>query len=63
MWRMSRKMFLSYSVTRLGEFWNFFASNFITKLAQMFSDFLGSCESIAFKSNWLGYFLGNFGKT
>ena len=32
------------SVTRMGDFFNFLATNFITKVAQMFSDFLGSCE-------------------
>ena len=41
------------SVTRLGEFWNSLVTNFITKVAQMFDDFLGSCENHHFfKSNW-----------
>ena len=31
-------------VARLGDFWNFLVTNFITKVAQMFGDFLGSCE-------------------
>ena len=29
------------SVTRFGDFFNFLAINFITKVAQMFGDFLG----------------------
>ena len=33
------------SVTRLGDFWNFLAINFVTKVAQMFGEFLGSCEN------------------
>ena len=32
------------TVTRLGNFWNFLATNFITKVALMFGDFLGSYE-------------------
>ena len=36
------------SVTRLCKFWNFLATNFIAKAAQMFGDFSGSCETIAF---------------
>ena len=51
-------------VTRLGDFWNFLATNFITKVAQMFGDFEGNCEKhFFFKSNWLGYFWATFGKT
>ena len=33
------------SVTRLFDFWNFLAINFVTKVAQMFGDFLGNCEN------------------
>ena len=51
------------SVTRLGNFFIFLAINFITKVAQMFGDFLGSCEKHCFlKSNLIGYFWGNFWK-
>ena len=32
-------------VIRLGDFWNFLAINFVTKVAQMFGDFLGNCEN------------------
>ena len=32
------------SVTRFGDFWNFLAINFITKVAQIFGDFLGFFE-------------------
>ena len=36
------------------------ATPFISKVAQMFGYFLGSCENHrVLKSNWLGYFLGN----
>ena len=37
-------------MTRLGDFWNFLVTNFITKVAQMFGDFLGSCENYHFLS-------------
>ena len=50
------------SVTRLGDFWNILAKIFITKVTQMFGDFLDSCEKCHFRSNWLCYFLGNFWK-
>ena len=32
-------------MTKLGDFWNFLATKFITKVAQMFGDFLGGCEN------------------
>ena len=38
------------SVTRFGDFLNSLATNFIAKVAQMFSDFLGSCEKHCFLS-------------
>ena len=50
------------SVTRLDDFLNFVAANFITKVAQMFGDFWAVVKTITFKSTWLGYFLGNFWK-
>ena len=50
------------SVTRLGDFGNFLATKFITKIAQMLSDFWAVVKSITFRLNWLGYFLGNFWK-
>ena len=37
------------SVTRLGDFRNFLATNLITKVAQMFGHFLGSCKIRLFK--------------
>ena len=54
--------FLS-SVTRLGSFLNFLATDFITKVAQMFGGFLGSCEKHCF-SIQTGYttFWVTFGK-
>ena len=38
------------SVTRLGDFWNFLATNFVTKVAQMFCNFMGSCKNHYFLS-------------
>ena len=40
---------LNLSVTRLGDFWKFLATNFLPKVAQMYSDSLGSSENIIFK--------------
>ena len=38
-----------FSVTILGDFWYFLAKKiFITKVAQMFGDFLASCENHRF---------------
>ena len=37
-------------MTSLGDFGNFSAVNFITKVAQLFGDFLGSCENHHFLS-------------
>ena len=36
------------SVARLDDFWNFLATNFITKVAQMFGDFWAVVKTIAF---------------
>ena len=36
------------SVTRLGDFWKFFVTNFLTKVAQIFVDFWGYYENLAF---------------
>ena len=38
------------SVTRLDNFWNFLATNFVKKVAQMFVDFLDNCENHCFLS-------------
>ena len=35
-------------VARLGDFWNFLVTNFITKVAQMFGDFLAVVKTIPF---------------
>ena len=52
------------SVTRLGGFWNFLATNFITKVAQMFGDFLGSCEIHCFlRQTGDATFWATFGKS
>ena len=37
-------------MTRLGGFWYFLATNFITKVAQMFGNILGRCENHRFLS-------------
>ena len=44
------KLVSSFNVTSLGDFWNYLATNFITKVARMFGDFLGSCEIHRFLS-------------
>ena len=41
-------MGIEASVTRLGDFFNFLATNCISKVAPIFGDFLDSCEAIAF---------------
>ena len=59
---MSRRP--AHSVTRLGDFWNFFVTNFITKAAQMFGDFLVSCENHHLLSKiGKATFWATFGKT
>ena len=45
-----RNLVLPVSVTRLGDFCNFLVTIFITKVAQMFGDFMGSCENHRFLS-------------
>ena len=35
---------LGTSVTRLGDFWKFSTTNILTKIAQLFEDFLGRFE-------------------
>ena len=52
----------TWRVTRLGDFANFLVTNFITKVAQMFGDFLQLWKPSLFKWNWSGYFWGNFWK-
>ena len=49
------------NVTRLGDFWKFWVTNFLAKVVQMYVDFLNSFECIKFSCiNWFGYFLGKF---
>ena len=51
------------SVTRLGGFWNFLVTNYITKVAQMFWWLFGQLwKLLLIKPNRCGYFLGNFWK-
>ena len=51
--------FLIISVTRLGDFWKFLATNFLTKVTQIFGNFLGYCEKHYFVSkNSCGSFWG-----
>ena len=42
---LSLKLFVLSSVIRLGDFCNFLATNFITKVAQMIGNFLGNFEN------------------
>ena len=52
-----------HSVTRLGDFWKFLATNILTKVAQIFGNFLGCCEKHYFVSkNCCGSFLGRVWK-
>ena len=49
------------SVTRLGKFWKFLATNFHSKVAQVFGDFFGYFwKSHILSKNWNGYFWVNF---
>ena len=49
------------SVTRLGYYWTILATNFLTKVAQMFTNILGYYEKWHFKKkNYFNHFLGNF---
>ena len=36
------------SVTRLGDFWNFLVTNYVTKVTRLFSDFMGSLKKHCF---------------
>ena len=59
----SKAKWLVFSVTRLGDFWNFLVTNFITKVSQMFVWLFGLMwKPSLIKSNWWGYLLGNFWK-
>ena len=52
-----------FSVTRLGDFLNFLATNLITKVAQIVGDFLGSFEKHCFLSQTgLATFWATIGK-
>ena len=58
--RLIRVLEAVYSVTRLGVFWNFFSADFLTKVAQIFDDFLGYDEKHHFLiKSCFGSFLGN----
>ena len=49
---------------QIGRFWNFLVAKFITKVAQMFDDFLGSCEKYQFLYQTGEFtFWATFGKT
>ena len=39
---------LVFSVTRLGDFWNFLATNFLTKIAKIFVDLWGCFKNFSF---------------
>ena len=50
-------------MTRFGNFFNFLATNFLTKVAQIFNDFLGYFENIKFYVKIaVPTFLGNYVK-
>ena len=50
------------SVTRLVDFWKFFVSRFLLKLAQMYGNFLSLWKHHFSSKKCCGYFLGNFWK-
>ena len=51
------------SVTRLGDFLNFWAKILVTKVAQILNDILGYFDTWHFLSkNFCVFFLGNFSK-
>lgn len=52
--RKTNRVRHSGSVTKLVDFLKFFVSNFLTKEAQMYVDFLGSFEYITFMFNMNG---------
>ena len=52
---------LNNSVTRLGDFWKFLVTNYLSKVAQMFGDFWGILKTLLF-NHCSGFFLGNFRK-
>ena len=55
--------FVGISVTRLGNFWKFLATIFVTKVAQMIWNFLGNVEKpYSYEQNCCCHFLGNFWK-
>ena len=45
---------------QIGRFGKFLATNFLSKVAQMFGGSLGNLKTIIFKLNCTGLFLGNF---
>ena len=52
--------YFSSSVTRLGDFWKFLATNFVTKVTQRYEDFLGYLENICFQvKTAMATFLGD----
>ena len=54
----------SECMTWWGNFWSFLPINIITKVAQMFVDFLGKCENYRFLSQTgEATFWATFGKT
>ena len=59
---VSNLIVITTSVTRLGDFWNFLLINFITRVAQMFADFLDSCEDHRLFSRTGEPTFGNFWK-
>ena len=59
--QFAAKILFSASVTRLDDFWNFLATNFQTKVVQIFCDFLGYFEDVTFKvKTVVPSLLGNF---
>ena len=57
--RNSFQGLITYSVTRLGDFWHFLATSFITKVAKCLVTFWAVVKTITFQVNVVRLLLGN----
>ena len=55
-------LYVNTSLTRLGDFWKFLVSNYLSKVAQMFSDFWGIWKHHFYVKTAIVTFLDNFRK-
>ena len=59
---LGRKTWLVISETRLGDFWKFWATNFLIKVAQIFGNFQATVKSFTFLCLLFGQFFGKNGQ-